>query len=54
MTIVDIEVAMVRLSELRLVGNGGQNLALIGIYTDESITGVGEITPIRSSHSYLV
>jgi L-alanine-DL-glutamate epimerase-like enolase superfamily enzyme len=43
MKIVDVEVTMVRLPEIRLVGDGCQTLALIRVHTDEGIVGVGEV-----------
>lgn len=43
MKIVDIEATMVRLPEVRLVGDGCQTIMVLRVRTDEGITGIGEV-----------
>jgi L-rhamnonate dehydratase len=40
--IVDVECTMIRLPEVRLVGDGTQDTLIVKVHTDEGITGIGE------------
>ena len=42
MQITDIEPIMLRLPEVRAIGDGCQNIMIILVHTDEGITGIGE------------
>lgn len=42
MKITDVEGIMVRLSEVRRIGDGCQSILVIKVHTDEGITGTGE------------
>jgi L-rhamnonate dehydratase len=42
MKITDIEGIILRLPEVRLIGDGCQNVLIIKVHTDEGITGIGE------------
>jgi len=42
MKITDIEGIMVRLPEVRMIGDGCQSILIIKVHTDEGITGIGE------------
>lgn len=43
MKIVDVEVIIVRQDEVKMIGDGSQDTAVILVHTDESITGIGEV-----------
>jgi len=42
MKITDVEGIMVRLPEVRMIGDGCQTILIIKVHTDAGITGIGE------------
>ena len=43
MKITDVEVVVVRQDEVKMIGDGSQDTAVILVHTDEGITGIGEV-----------
>ncbi len=43
MKITDVEVIVVRQDEVKMIGDGSQDTAVILVHTDEGITGIGEV-----------
>lgn len=43
MKITNVEVVVVRQDNVRMIGDGSQDTAVILVYTDEGITGIGEV-----------
>lgn len=43
MKITDVEVIVVRQDEVKMIGDGSQDTAVVLVHTDEGITGVGEV-----------
>ncbi|MBQ8684012.1 MAG: mandelate racemase/muconate lactonizing enzyme family protein [Clostridia bacterium] len=43
MKITDVEVIVVRQNEVKMIGDGSQDTAVVLVHTDEGITGIGEV-----------
>ena len=43
MRITDVEAIIVKQKEIALIGDGSQDTVVIKVYTDEGITGIGEV-----------
>ena len=43
MKITDVEVVVVRQDEVKMIGDGSQDTAIVLVHTDEGITGIGEV-----------
>lgn len=43
MKITDVEVIVVRQDEVKMIGDGSQDTAVVLVHTDEGITGIGEV-----------
>ena len=43
MKITDVEVVVVRQDNVKMIGDGSQDTAVVLVHTDEGITGIGEV-----------
>ena len=43
MKITNVEAIIVKQKEIELIGDGSQDTVVIKVYTDEGITGIGEV-----------
>ena len=50
MKITDVEVIVVRQDEVKMIGDGSQDTAVILVHTDEGITGIGEVLKAANPH----